>query len=64
MTTEIVNAETFSGFPIARMFYLTTQGDVFIVNLVTEDGRNIRQEVSRPQVASFVAEAVPHVVRA
>lgn len=63
MREEITNAETLSGFPVARLFYLTELGGALVVNMVTEDGRNIRQEASREQVAAFFRAAVDHVVR-
>ena len=60
---EIIDAETLSGFPVAKQFYLTTPGGALVVNLITGDGRLIRQEVAKEQLASVVADAVPHVVR-
>lgn len=64
MREEITNAETLSGFPVARLFYLTELGGALVVNIVTDDGRNIRQEASKEQVVAFFIAAAPHVVRA
>lgn len=64
MTDEIINAETLSGFPRARSFALTDQGEALVVNLVTADGRCIRQEITREQLVYFSTKAFAHVVRA
>ena len=61
--TETINADTISGFPLAKHFYLTAPGGTLVVNLVTADGRTIRQEVVKEHLASFTVDAIPHVVR-
>lgn len=55
--------DTTSGFPIARGLSLTTPGGAMVINLVTADGRLIRQQVSKLQLASFFIDTAPHVVR-
>lgn len=52
-----------SGFPVARSLTLTTPGNVLVINLATEDGRLIRQEITTEQLARIVVQAIPYVVR-
>ena len=62
--TDIINADTISGFPKAKTFKLAFYGDIPVVCISDKEGRLVRFELSREQLAVAHVDAAPFVVRA
>lgn len=61
--SEVIDADTISGFPQARGASLLFYDNTPVVSVVTADGRCIRQQISGEQLLMMYVAAGPYLLR-